>query len=178
MDIKTLCLGALSLGEASGYDIKKVFEGAFAHFFAAGFGSIYPALADLTQKGLIVCTDVEQEKRPAKKLYRLTDKGREHLLAELRATPPRYKVRSEFLVLMFFAELLPPERLREVFAERKADIQRKIAEVEGVLNECDELSPGMRFCGGYGLSQLYAGLEFIEQHEAELLASSNNNKEG
>lgn len=175
MDIKTLCLGALSHGEASGYDIKKWFEGAFSHFFAAGFGSIYPALAELAREGLIEGSGVEQEKRPAKKVYRLTAQGRALLLAELSATAPRHKVRSEFLVLMFFADLLPPERLAEVFAERKGDIEQKIAEVEGLINTCDELSPGMRFCAGYGLSQLYAGLAFIEQNEAQLLASTKNN---
>ena len=30
MDVKTLCLGALSRGEASGYEIKKAFESSKA----------------------------------------------------------------------------------------------------------------------------------------------------
>ncbi len=75
MDVKTLCLGVLSMGDASGYEIKKVFENAFSHFYVAGFGSIYPALAELTREGLVVCSDIEQEKRPAKKVYQLTEKG-------------------------------------------------------------------------------------------------------
>jgi len=48
MDVKTLCLGVLSLGDASGYEIRKMFEeGPFAHFHHASFGSIYPALSPL-----------------------------------------------------------------------------------------------------------------------------------
>jgi len=39
MDVKTLCLGVLNRGEASGYEIKKQCEeGPFSHFYAAGFG--------------------------------------------------------------------------------------------------------------------------------------------
>ena len=45
VDVKTVCLGMLTDGEASGYDLKKHFESSFGHFFAAGYGSIYPALA-------------------------------------------------------------------------------------------------------------------------------------
>ena len=45
MDVKTLCLGVLSRGEATGYEIKKQCEeGPLAFFYAAGFDSIYPAL--------------------------------------------------------------------------------------------------------------------------------------
>ena len=46
MDVATLCLAVLAHGPASGYEIKKELEGgAYAHFFRASFGSIYPALA-------------------------------------------------------------------------------------------------------------------------------------
>ena len=41
MDVKTVCLGMLTDGEASGYDLKKEFESSFSHFFAAGYGSSY-----------------------------------------------------------------------------------------------------------------------------------------
>ena len=51
MDVKTLCLGLLTAGEACGYDLKKTFESSFKHFFPAGYGSIYPALADLAEAG-------------------------------------------------------------------------------------------------------------------------------
>ncbi|MCZ6511637.1 MAG: PadR family transcriptional regulator, partial [Alphaproteobacteria bacterium] len=48
MDTKTLCLGVLTHGDASGYEIKKALEdGPFGHIQEIGFGSIYPALAKL-----------------------------------------------------------------------------------------------------------------------------------
>ena len=45
MNVRTLCLGVLQFGEATGYEIKKIVEeGMFNHFIEASYGSIYPAL--------------------------------------------------------------------------------------------------------------------------------------
>ena len=51
MDIRTLCLGILTFGDATGYEIKKRLEGPMRHYYDASFGSIYPALAGLKRDG-------------------------------------------------------------------------------------------------------------------------------
>ena len=49
MDVRTICLGLLTRGDATGYEMKKLFEEeGFGHFAEASFGSIYPALGRLT----------------------------------------------------------------------------------------------------------------------------------
>ena len=69
MDTKTLCLGVLTRGDASGYEIKKAFEdGPFGHIQEIGFGSIYPALAKLLQDDLVTVTQYAQAGRPARLL--------------------------------------------------------------------------------------------------------------
>src|SRR3546814_15083233 len=108
MDAKTLCLGVLSRGAASGYEIKKAFEeGPFSHFHQASFGSIYPALNALSADGLVAVRAQAQQKRPAKKISSLTPKGRNALLAALMATPGPDAVRSDLLFLLSFAQHLP-----------------------------------------------------------------------
>ena len=77
MDVKTVCLGMLTEGPASGYDLKKEFESTFSHFFAAGYGSIYPALSALSESGLVDCEEIPQEGKPDRKVYRITDKGQQ-----------------------------------------------------------------------------------------------------
>src|SRR3546814_11137191 len=68
MDAKTLCLGVLSRGAASGYEIKKAFEeGPFSHFHQASFGSIYPALNALSADGPVAVRAQAQQKRPQRK---------------------------------------------------------------------------------------------------------------
>jgi PadR family transcriptional regulator AphA len=54
MDVRTICLGILTRGDATGYEIKKLFEDdGYQHFVEASFGSIYPALNRLTEEGLV-----------------------------------------------------------------------------------------------------------------------------
>lgn len=176
MDTKTLCLGILSRGEASGYEIKKHFEQAFSHYFIAGFGSIYPALADLTRRGLIVCSDVVQEKRPAKKVYRLTPEGREQLQRELAETYPRHKVRSEFMVLLTFAHLLPLERLEEVIQIRSDDIRKTLLHIDNCLQECVPMTAGERHTIGFAQAVLGAGLDYLERNGEAMVREIGDEK--
>ncbi len=170
MDIKTLCLGVLCLGEASGYEIKKFFEDGFSHFYVAGFGSIYPALAQLTREGHVVCSDIQQEKRPAKKVYRITDSGMVLFRSELAQTHPTHKVRSDFLLQMIFAPFLPQQRLDEVLALRMADIRSELEHIESCPQR-EGVPPSAQFAKGYARAVLQAGLDYIEQNRESLLAA-------
>jgi DNA-binding PadR family transcriptional regulator len=171
MDVKTLCLGVLTEGDKTGYEIKHSFEEAFSHFFGASFGSIYPALAELSRQGLVTCESVEQDKRPDKKVYSLTERGRRVLVQDLMMTAPRHKVRSEFLVLMYFAHLLPPARVAALIDQMTAQWEPLIAEVERCMaaGPCGGVTPGMRFAAGYGRAVLGAALAYVREHKGELI---------
>lgn len=175
MDVKTLCLGVLTERPMSGYEIRKHFEEAFQHFFLAGFGSIYPALADLAAGGLVTVESVEQEKRPDKKVYRITERGRRALIGDLMAAEPRHKVRSEFLALIYFAHLLPPARVEDILDAMVRDwetgLERDLIAVErrGETGTGGELTPGMRFGLGYGRVVLTAALAYVRRQKPQLL---------
>jgi len=181
LDVKTLCLGVLSQGDKTGYEIKKCFEECFKHFFIAGFGSIYPALAELTKRELVRVRDVEQNGRPDKKVYSLTGAGWQALRDELAAAEPRHKVRSEFLVLMYFGHLLPPERLIHVLdsmiSQWESLLWDEIAQVERNHAEAgaEPLTPGMRFAVGYGHAVLTAALAYCRRHRDQLLRELADN---
>jgi DNA-binding PadR family transcriptional regulator len=175
MDVKTLCLGVLSMGDASGYEIKKVFEEAFSHFYVAGFGSIYPALAELTREGHVTCSGVEQEKRPAKKVYHLTESGRSAFRAALAETYPSHKVRSDFMVLLVFAHLLTPAQLARVLEQRLADIDTTLSHIDACTGREECLNgDGAGFAAGFARALLEAGREYIVQHREGLLRGLEN----
>jgi PadR family transcriptional regulator AphA len=175
MDVKTLCLGVLSERPMSGYEIKKHFEDAFRHFFLAGFGSIYPALADLARDGLVVVESVEQEKRPDKKVYRITEPGWQALSDELTAARPQHRVRSEFLVLMYFAHLLPKERVGELIDEMTVHWERCLHEEIGQVEQSSRLPgaapmmPGQRLGLGYGRLMVSTALAYLQRQKGPLL---------
>lgn len=165
MDVKTVCLGMLTDGEASGYDLKKAFESSFAHCFAAGFGSIYPALATLSEQGLVSCQEVPQEGKPDRKVYQITDKGMQHLLQELENPAPSHKIRSEFLATMCFAHLMSPEQVQTVLDSRIEDVERNLRLIDEFEHSCDEDWPaGVRFTLDFGRTMLRTMKEFVEQN--------------
>ncbi len=171
MDVKTLCLGVLSEEDRSGYEIKRRCEEVFRHFFVAGFGSIYPALAELQRDGLVTSQSVEQKKRPDKKIYRITAEGRAALAAELVETPPRHKVRSEFLALMYFAHLLPPERVDAVLGQMIDRFEATLGDELGFFDRDDtapELTPGQQFALGFGRTVLTAALAYCNRQRPQL----------
>ncbi len=171
MDVKDLCLGALTYGDATGYDLKKFFESTFSHCFLAGYGSIYPALAELTDEKLVVARTVPGQAGPSKKLYHLTDAGRDAFLAQLEATEPQHKVKSEFLVLMHFAHLLPAKRLDAVLDQHLKEIEHKLALIAAYEQGEETGTPpssGARFACGFGKAVMTAAQDYILTHRHAL----------
>jgi DNA-binding PadR family transcriptional regulator len=168
MNVKTLCLGALCLGDKSGYDIKKMFETAFRHFHSATYGSIYPALSQLEQNGLIVGRREAGARYPERKIYRLTAEGRLALESELLAESPTEQLRSEYMVLMFFSHLLPTERVAEILEEVRARYASTLHYLESTLDLPDH-TPGTRFTVKAGITRYRAMLGFLAEQGPELL---------
>lgn len=176
MDVKTLCLGVLMLGQASGYEIKKHFEeGPFAHFHAAGFGSIYPALNTLKAEGLVTCVEMEQDGRPDKKVYSITEDGREALRRALHRPPSADSVRSEAIFMMFFADLLDRDHLRDVYTNYMTRYRTRIERME--QQDMAHCRAGRRFVHGLGLAIYRASVAYMEENEALLFAPPEHEHE-
>ena len=169
MDVRTLCLGVLTLGDASGYEIRKHFEdGPFAYFHAAGFGSIYPALGGMDAEGLVTCTEMAQDGRPDKKVYSITDTGRAAFRKALGKDPAEDKIRSESLFILFFSHLLEQERVGEIYQEY---LEMYRGFIQCMEERCvpDE-HPGRRFVHGLGLAIYKATVEYMEANRHQLFA--------
>ncbi len=172
MDIKTLCLGILSLGDATGYEIKKmVAEGSFSFFSEASFGSIYPALTKLTEQGFISCRSETQNNRPDKKVYSLTPKGIKELEEALERSPKPDKNRSEFLAALLFAEAISPARIQNLIDERVEYHARQIKMLEDLLSEAP--NGASRFVVEYGLKMQQAAATFLTE-QSHTLTKKNN----
>lgn len=168
MDIKTLCLGILTSGEATGYDLKKRFEGTFSHFYTAGYGSIYPALADLAESGLVSCTEVAEQGKPAKKVYRITDTGTESFKKSLGGNDcPCHKVKSEFLAMMYFAQLMDARQVSGLLQHRLKHIESTLDMLKAMNADNADEQQGPAFVRGFGEAVLKAAHEYISTYKAE-----------
>ena len=175
MDVKALCLGVLSRGEATGYEIKKQCEeGPFAYFYAAGFGSIYPALNALKNEGLISVKEVVQDGKPAKKVYSITADGRHALIQALEEPPAPDRLRSDFLFMMFFGQLLPAKDVDSLIAQRLEMLHRRLSEME----ECrrPDMPGGEAFSLGYGMAIYKTAADYLDSHRHELVGAALHNE--
>lgn len=170
MDVRTICLGILTRGDATGYEIKNLFQDdGYQHFVEASFGSIYPALNRLTEEGLVSVREEAQEKRPDRKVYSITQAGRNAFLASLLKPLPEDRHRSPFVFAMLFSDLLPQTRVASMIDAYRGEIEIKLAQ----LNEGNTKpkSPGEEFAKGFGRAIYVAMLEFLKEQRAKFEAA-------
>lgn len=108
-------LGLLSIGPRSGYDTVRFAEASIAHFWTIAKSQVYKELARLEELGYVRGIDVHQERLPDKRTYEITRPGREELTRWLNDDlhePDR--MRSAFLVKVFFGHLIDHKRLKEL----------------------------------------------------------------
>jgi PadR family transcriptional regulator AphA len=170
MNVRILCLGVLTMGEASGYEIKKeIEEGLFSHFIDASFGSIYPALTQLLAEGLLTVRSEEQTGRPDKKVYAINDKGRRTLSQAISVVPAKDKYKSEFLFQMLLRDFVALEVLLAAIDKQLADLREEL----GHIGECEgqpSPSSGAVFVAGYGEAVLTAAVNYLSEKRLEIIA--------
>lgn len=133
MNVRTVCLSILYDGEATGYEIRRLLvEGEYSYFVEASYGSIYPALAKMEAEGLVTSRTEQQDGKPAKKIYSITDSGRTVFIQALFEPLGEETFRSPFMLFARFAHMLPAElvelRINEQL-DRMTQVQRKLSEL-------------------------------------------------
>jgi PadR family transcriptional regulator AphA len=115
-----------SIGYApfSGYDLKKAFDSSVRHFWPADQSQIYRTLTRLADCGWAEVKVIEQDDRPDRKVYHITEAGREELRRWLTTPLPCEEVRHASLIQVFFAAQLSDEEILNIF-EREAEQLRE-----------------------------------------------------
>ena len=174
MNVRTLCLGVLSSGEASGYEIKKeIEEGLFSHFIDASYGSIYPALTQLAGEGLVTVRAEEQSGKPDKKVYAITPKGVDTLARSISVVPGQDKYKSEFLFQMLLQEYITPATMLTAIDKQLSDLQADLARIDDC--KCAEHPhAGASFVADYGKAVLTAAVKVLIEKKAELMRQATS----
>ncbi len=102
MLIQHAVLGLLSLRPLTGYDIKKIMqESTFLHW-SGNNNQIYKALMQLRDEGCVVGEVLHEDDAPTKKLYTITESGRDELRRLSLSMPEAPEVKKPFLVQLAF----------------------------------------------------------------------------
>lgn len=169
MNVRTVCLSILYEGDATGYEIRRLcVEGDCSYFVEASFGSIYPALAKLEDDGLVSSHVEQQDGKPSKKVYSITEAGRSAFVQALHEPLGEEVFRSPFLLFARWAHLLPADlvetRLNE-FLQDTIDTKRKLEEMMAERAS----NAGDTWVINYGRAMMELGESHLRSHMHELI---------
>lgn len=168
MKLTTLCLGLLINGPLSGYALRQLVEERLGHFQHASFGALYPALGKLEASGL-VSVDRTGSSALAKRMYAITDKGREKFDDELAQSTASESFRSEFLSAMHFADRLPLIEIERLVDQKLADARE--ARRRLLALPISAMTEGQRFTVRYALTTTSAAIEFLQGEGRAMVTS-------
>lgn len=118
-------LGFLNYGSMSGYDLVKAFESSLQFFWHAQNSHIYLELKKLEKKGYICGETVIQSDRPNKKIFSITESGKNEFMNWLAegAGENATQFKSAFMMKVFFGGNMPPTQSADMLRKFKADCE-------------------------------------------------------
>lgn len=108
----------------SGYDLAKQFDGSVGFFWKASHQQIYRELSKLEAQSWITSETILQAARPDKKLYSLTELGKQQLVEWIAQASVPTPIKDDLLVKIFAGYISPQMILEEVERHREAHLER------------------------------------------------------
>jgi DNA-binding PadR family transcriptional regulator len=130
MSLRDAVLVALLEGESSGYDLAKDFDKSVANFWMATPQQLYKELERLAEEGLIQARIVEQDRRPNKRMYSLTDAGYDDIRAFTGRPAKPTAMRDEMMVKVQALDFGDAAAVRDLIAERLDRAEAKVQRYE------------------------------------------------
>ncbi len=107
-------LGLLAFwGPLSGYDIKRLFDHMLSTMWGAAQSQIYKELRRMKELGWVEMEREEQESRPDRKIYSITEQGHAALRVWQARPPEIFQLRDELLLKMLFGTFASPDDLAQ-----------------------------------------------------------------
>lgn len=124
--LKYALLGLLQYNPSTGYDLKQFMDTSTSNFWHAKLSQIYVTLKALEQEGLVTSDVQEQESRPDRRVYTLTEQGTQELDQWLQdISMERLQLKDPFLLKLFFSARASKENLLTQLRTQR-DIHQKL----------------------------------------------------
>ena len=112
-----------------------------------------------------------QDKRPDRKVYSITAKGKLALVDRLGEMPGPDKFRSDFLFTLFFAEHLPARWVEAVVDARIAECRSKLDHMQQCAH-VGRASAGHDFVHRFGVAYYEMALKYLEENKHIVVAAT------
>jgi DNA-binding PadR family transcriptional regulator len=158
-----LILGLLTQQARSAYGIKRLIRDLNWLVGTPSFGTLYPALRALQQEGLVTVDHASRQDGHPKKIYCVTQAGRE-ALREWSARPmaPEPSLKT-FVLRLVLADNLSLAGLVSLLHQRRAQVADNLAALEDTTQSQDRaIDLGQRLTLEYGSALARAELVWLE----------------
>ena len=141
MSLEHAILGFVNERPRSGYDLKKAFDSSVAHFWPASMSQIYRTLDRLTGAGLVELQLIQQDGKPNRKVYHITEAGLSQLRNWLATPLPLTPWREAFLIQFFWADAITGDELVKLLADRRSRHKERLEFFLEVMRRLEEEPP-------------------------------------
>jgi DNA-binding PadR family transcriptional regulator len=121
-----------------GYELRDLFQAALGGHWELNSGQIYSSLDRLARDGLVVQKSIEKGGGPEKRLWALTDEGKEELASWFDSPVPRdYRLRDEFYLKLMLALMTQPAQTRKVLMAQRRELFHELHDLTVRRNTLD-----------------------------------------
>jgi len=121
MSVKYAMLAILAEKDLHGYELKSSFDEKVGEFWSLNYGQIYSTLDRLEKEDLVTHDRMSQDRRPDRKIYSITGKGRKELHEWLSAPLKKVRaLRDDFFIKLVFMDRNNPGPVLELIEKQKA----------------------------------------------------------
>ncbi len=135
--MRYLILGLLLGGPLSLYDVHKCFTGGISLFYAASFGSIQRALANAEEQGWVTVMD-EIGSRRRKRLYEVTERGRDEWRRWMKSAPTGSDTEQAMLARIYLLGWLAPEDRAECLTAIRSRLMEDAEALASLATRLDD----------------------------------------
>lgn len=140
MSLRYALLSYLAHRGLSGYELMNLLDLEAGLAWHATHPQIYRELHKMAKDSLVVPTTIPQADRPDKKVYVLTERGREDLRAWLEQSPPLHRVKDEMMLHAMCFGLLDKDVALRQLRDQKVLHEERIARLT-LLMEVAKVGP-------------------------------------
>jgi DNA-binding PadR family transcriptional regulator len=163
MSFRYFVLGLLDQQPMSGYDIKRLLEGVDWLIGGSSFGNIYPTLHALLKDGLVSVDVVSNQDRPPRKVYDVSEKGRQALRERLEQPIPPNASLKTFIMRLILTQDLSQRGLVACLQQRRAQVIAHRDALRGMSDESEQAGIGWQLALDYGLALTDTELDWLDR---------------
>lgn len=164
VSFRYVILGLLSQQPMSGYDIKRFLKNLDWLVGSSSFGSIYPALHALLTDSLVTVDVVYQQDKPPRKVYSITEAGKQVLQEWIDQPAVPGASLKAFLMRLLLASHFSHVGLIAHLKRRRSQVEVQCAALAQVAKGQDETTDlGQHLALDYGLAVANAEVAWLDR---------------